>query len=221
MFKRIGLFLITNLAILLVISFILRIFNIEPYLTKHGLNYESLLIFSAIVGFTGSFISLFISNNTMKISTHSSFAEIFSSHPAIKKRIAALSKINRALYSSHWLGDHFYVPFWVVISCHFVIALGTLFGGWRIVHTMGNKITQLNTLKGCCAETSAAIVIFAATDFGVPVSTTHTVTGSIAGVRLSHSFWGTQWSMMNTIFITWLITIPASAGIAAIVMLIR
>lgn len=103
------------------------------------------------------------------------------------------------LYSGSWLGDHFYIPFWVVISCHFVIALGTLSGGWRIVHTMGKKITDLNTLRGCCAETGAAIVIFVATDFGVPVSTTHTVTGSIAGVGLSQSFWGTRCHRCNLI----------------------
>jgi PiT family inorganic phosphate transporter len=125
------------------------------------------------------------------------------------------------LYSSSWLGAHFYVPFWVVISCYFVIALGTLAGGWRIVHTMGKKIAHLNTLRGCCAETSAALVIFAATDLGVPVSTTHTVTGSIAGVGLSQSFWGVQWQMMNKIFLTWVLTIPATALIAAGVMLVR
>lgn len=125
------------------------------------------------------------------------------------------------LYSSSWLGNHFYVPFWVVISCHFVIALGTLVGGWRIVHVMGKKITHLNTLRGSCAEAGAAMVIFAATDFGVPISTTHTVTGSIAGVGLSQSFWGVQWSMMHKIFLTWVLTIPATAIIAAVVMLIK
>lgn len=125
------------------------------------------------------------------------------------------------LYSSSWLGNHFYVPFWVVIACHFVIALGTLVGGWRIVNTMGKKITHLNTLRGSCAEAGAAMVIFAATDFGVPVSTTHTVTGSIAGVGLSQSFWGVQWSMMHKIFLTWILTIPATAIIAAAVMLIK
>jgi len=125
------------------------------------------------------------------------------------------------LYSSSWLGDHFYVPFWVVISCHMVIALGTLSGGWRIVHTMGKKITDLNSLRGCCAETGAAIVIFGATDLGVPVSTTHIVTGAIAGVGISQSFWGTQWSMMRTIFLTWILTIPVTALIAAMIMLIH
>lgn len=125
------------------------------------------------------------------------------------------------LYSSAWLGNTFYVPFSVVISCYLMIALGTLAGGWRIVHTMGTKITHLNTLRGTCAETGAAMVIFAATELGVPISTTHTVTGSIAGVGLSQSFWGVQWPMMNRIFLTWVITIPATATIAAIIMLVK
>jgi inorganic phosphate transporter, PiT family len=125
------------------------------------------------------------------------------------------------LYSNSWLGDQFYIPFWVVISCHFVIALGTLAGGWRIVHTMGHRITQLNTLRGCCAETGAALVIFTATDLGVPVSTTHTVTGAIAGVGLSESFWGTEWRMMNKIFLTWVLTIPCAGLISAFIQFIR
>ncbi len=122
------------------------------------------------------------------------------------------------LYSSAWHGDHFYIPFWVVISCHLVIALGTLAGGWRIVHTMGMKITHLSTLRGCCAETSAAMVISAATDFGIPISTTQTVTGSIVGVGISESFWAVHWPIMHKIFLTWMLTIPATAIIAGIVM---
>lgn len=122
------------------------------------------------------------------------------------------------LFSSSWITGDFYVPFWVVISCHLVIALGTLSGGWRIVHTMGNKITHLNTLKGCCAETGAAMVIYAATDMGIPVSTTHIVTGSIAGTGMSKSFWGTQWAVMRKIFVTWTLTIPMTAVIAAVIV---
>jgi len=123
------------------------------------------------------------------------------------------------LYSSAWTADPAFIPLWVVISCHFVIALGTLTGGWRIVYTMGEKITKLNTLKGTCAETAAACVIYAATDFGIPVSTTQTVTGAIAGVGLSPSIWGVQWSTMNKIFLTWILTIPGTALIAAAIML--
>lgn len=124
------------------------------------------------------------------------------------------------LYSSSGQSDHFEVSYWVVISCYLVIALGTLSGGWRIVHTMGKKITNLNTLRGCCAETGAAMVIFTATNFGLPVSTTYIVTGAIAGVGISQSFWGTQWSIMKTIVLTWILTIPATALIAAMIVLI-
>ncbi|MBA4696132.1 MAG: inorganic phosphate transporter [Legionella sp.] len=122
------------------------------------------------------------------------------------------------LYSNSQLGNHFYIPLWIVITCHFMIALGTLFGGWRIVYTMGEKITKLNPLRGCCAEVGASLVIFAATDFGVPVSTTHIVTGAIAGVGISESFWGTNWGMMRAIFLTWILTVPVTAAIAAIIM---
>ncbi|CEK09161.1 inorganic phosphate transporter [Legionella hackeliae] len=123
------------------------------------------------------------------------------------------------LFSANWLGDTFYVPFWVVVSCHLVISLGTLAGGWRIVHTMGTKITELNTLRGCAAETGAAIMIFAATQYGIPVSTTHTVTGSIAGVGLINGLSGTYWPILRRIFLSWLFTIPAAAVVAAGLML--
>lgn len=125
------------------------------------------------------------------------------------------------LYSSSLLGEKFYVPFWVSISCYLVISLGTLSGGWRIVYTMGHKITKLNPLRGACAETSAAIVIFAATDLGIPISTTQTVTGSIAGVGLEHDFFSTNWAMINKLFLTWIITIPATAIISAIIMFLQ
>ncbi|MFI4962481.1 MAG: inorganic phosphate transporter [Legionellales bacterium] len=125
------------------------------------------------------------------------------------------------LFTSHWIGDRFYVPFWVVISCHAVIAAGTLVGGWRIVHTLGTQITSLNPIKGCAAETGAALIIYAATECGVPVSTTHTVTGSIAGVGLVSGVDGTHWKVIRKIFFSWVLTIPASAIVAAAIMLPR
>lgn len=121
------------------------------------------------------------------------------------------------LFSTSWLSGPFYIPFWVVISCHAVISLGTLCGGWRIVHTMGTKITPLNPLRGCAAETAAAAIIFASTDFGIPVSTTQTVTGSIAGVGLLGGIQGTNWPMLRVILISWLLTIPASGLIAGLI----
>ena len=119
------------------------------------------------------------------------------------------------LFSASWLDGKFYVPFWVVISCHAVISLGTLAGGWRIVHTMGTKITKLNTMRGCAAETGAAAIIFASTEFGVPVSTTQTVTGAIAGVGLVRGTGGTHWPMVRVIFLSWLCTLPAAGAMAA------
>lgn len=123
------------------------------------------------------------------------------------------------LFSAEWIKGPFYVPFWVVISCNAVISLGTLAGGWRIVKTMGTKITKLNTMRGCAAETGAALSIFAATQYGVPVSTTHTVTGSIAGVGLIKGLDGTHWNILRKIFLAWILTIPVSALMSGLIML--
>lgn len=124
------------------------------------------------------------------------------------------------LFSSSWLQGDFYVPFWVIICSQLMISLGTLLGGWRIVTTMGTKITSLNTLLGCTAEASAAAIIFAATEWGVPVSTTQTVTGSIAGVGLVNGRHNTHWPMMRVILLSWLLTIPAAGIIAGSIMFI-
>ena len=118
------------------------------------------------------------------------------------------------LFSSDLLGNTFYVPFWVVLSCQFVISLGTLFGGWRIVNTMGTQITELNRMKACAAESAAAVMIFAATECGIPVSTTHTVTGAIAGVGLAKA----RWHTLKKIFFSWLLTIPLAGLLAAFFM---
>lgn len=122
------------------------------------------------------------------------------------------------LFSASWLGDTFYVPFWVVISCHLVISLGTMAGGWRIVKVMGTQITELNTLRGCAAETGAAMMIFLATEAGVPVSTTHTVTGAITGVGLLSGFTGINLPLLCRIFYSWVLTIPAAGAISALCM---
>jgi PiT family inorganic phosphate transporter len=119
------------------------------------------------------------------------------------------------LFSSGMLGDEFYVPFWVIISCNFIIALGTFCGGWRIVKTMGMKITKLTPVSGFCAETSSAIMLFMATWFGIPVSTTHTITGSIIGVGSLRSVSAVRWGVAKNIVMAWIFTIPASALLAA------
>lgn len=120
------------------------------------------------------------------------------------------------LYSQGMLGSEFYVPFWVVITCQAMMGLGTLFGGWRIVKTMGSKITRLTPVQGFCAETGGATMLFAATWLGIPVSTTHTITGSIIGVGAAKKVSAVRWGIAQSIVIAWIITIPASGIIAAL-----
>jgi PiT family inorganic phosphate transporter len=104
---------------------------------------------------------------------------------------------------------------WIVLSCHAAIALGTLFGGWRIVKTMGQKITKLKPFEGFCAETAGALTLFGATHFGIPVSTTHTITGSIMGAGAIKGVSAVKWGVTTKIFWAWALTIPVSAFIGA------
>jgi PiT family inorganic phosphate transporter len=107
-------------------------------------------------------------------------------------------------------------PYWVVLSCYLAIGLGTLFGGWRIVKTMGQKITKLKPVGGFCAEAGGAITLFIASGFGIPVSTTHTITGAIVGVGSSQKFSAVRWGLAGNIVWAWILTIPASAAMAAL-----
>jgi PiT family inorganic phosphate transporter len=124
--------------------------------------------------------------------------------------------IAMVLFSSGLSGPAFHVPFWVVLSCQAAIALGTLFGGWRIVKTMGMRITKLKPVGGFCAETGGAITLFIATGFGIPVSTTHTITGAIIGVGATRKLSAVRWGVAEQIVWAWVLTIPCSAFIAAI-----
>ena len=120
------------------------------------------------------------------------------------------------LYSQGQMEGGFYVPFWVVISCQTAMGLGTLLGGWRIVHTMGSKITRLTPMQGFCAETGGAITLFIATHFGVPVSTTHTITGAIVGVGSARRVSAVRWNVAKDIVIAWVVTMPAAGAISAL-----
>ncbi len=120
------------------------------------------------------------------------------------------------LYSQGYLGSEFSVPFWVVLACQAAMALGTLLGGWRIVRTMGLRITKLSPMQGFCAETGGAITLFAATFLGVPVSTTHTITGAIVGVGAARRVSAVRWNVASSIVYAWVITVPASALVAAL-----
>ena len=119
------------------------------------------------------------------------------------------------LYSQGMLSGSFHVPFWVVLSCQAALALGTLCGGWRIVRTVGSRITHLTPMQGFCAEAGGAIALFGATWLGVPVSTTHTVTGSVVGVGSARRVSAVRWGIARGILVAWGITLPASAAVAA------
>ena len=112
------------------------------------------------------------------------------------------------------------IPLWVILSAHAAIALGTLAGGWRIVKTMGQRITKLTPFGGFCAETSGAITLFIASHFGIPVSTTHTITGAISGVGAAHRLSAVRWGVAGRIVWAWILTIPAAAGIAGMAYLL-
>ncbi len=120
------------------------------------------------------------------------------------------------LYSQGYLGADFNIPFWVVISCQAAMGLGTLMGGWRIVRTMGLRITKLTPMQGFCAETGGAATLFMATYLGIPVSTTHTITGAIVGVGAARRASAVRWNVASSIVYAWAITIPASAFVAAL-----
>jgi len=121
------------------------------------------------------------------------------------------------LIGTGYLGAEEPLPLWVVTSCYIMIGLGTAFGGWRIVKTMGQRITKLKPVGGCCAETGGAIMLFVATGLGIPVSTTHTITGAIIGVGSTQAVSAVRWGIAGNIVLAWVLTIPCTAFIAAVV----
>ena len=124
------------------------------------------------------------------------------------------------LYSKGYLGPNFYIPLWVIVSCYTVIAMGIMSGGWRIVKTMGSKITKLQPLGGFCAETAAAIAIIGASLGGIPVSTTHTITGAIVGVGATKRWTAVRWGVAGNIIWAWVLTIPAAALMSSLLYVV-
>jgi PiT family inorganic phosphate transporter len=120
------------------------------------------------------------------------------------------------LYSTGHLSGGFHVPEWVVLSCYAAIALGTLSGGWKIIKTMGSKLTKLNHHSGFCASSAGSIVVFGASAMGIPVSTTHAITGSVVGTGAARRASAVRWSVASRVIVAWFITIPASAIVGAI-----
>jgi PiT family inorganic phosphate transporter len=119
------------------------------------------------------------------------------------------------LYSTGHLGGEFHVPDWVVISCYAAISLGTLSGGWRIIRTMGTRLTRLNHHTGFCASTAGSIVVFGASAMGIPVSTTHAITGSVVGTGAARRASAVRWTVATRVVVAWFITIPASGLVGA------
>lgn len=120
------------------------------------------------------------------------------------------------LFSAGLLGNKFHIPLWIVLACHAAIALGTMFGGWRIVKTMGQKVAKLKPIDGFCAEAGAAVMLFVSTMFGIPVSTTHTITGAIMGVGSLRGLNAVKWGVAGRIIWAWILTIPCSGIISAL-----
>jgi PiT family inorganic phosphate transporter len=124
------------------------------------------------------------------------------------------------LFSTGHLGPEFYVPFWVIMAAHAALGLGTMAGGWRIVKTMGMRITKLRPVGGFCAETAGAITLLGTAIGGIPVSTTQTITGSIMGVGSLQRFSAVRWGVAGRILWAWVLTIPASAAVSAAAWLV-
>jgi PiT family inorganic phosphate transporter len=121
------------------------------------------------------------------------------------------------LFSAGYLGPEFYVPMWVILAAHAALALGTLAGGWRIVKTMGMRLTKLRPIGGFCAETAGAVMLIGTALGGIPVSTTHTITGSIMGVGATQRLSAVRWGLAGRIIWAWILTIPLSGALAALV----
>jgi len=152
-------------------------------------------------------------------------AAVFSYSHGTNDAQKVMGIITVILYGTVWANraalvpGHFPVPFWVVLCCHAAIGLGTLFGGWRIVKTMGHNLTKLQPIGGFCAETGGGVTILALAHAGIPVSTTHTITGAIVGVGATRGTRAVRWGVAGRIIWAWILTIPASALVASVVYL--
>jgi PiT family inorganic phosphate transporter len=173
------------------------------------------IVLVLVVSWTFARTTPFVVDNTFRILQFAS-ASLYSLGHGGNDAQKTMGIIAVLLYSQGLLEGAFHVPFWVVLTCQAAMALGTLFGGWRIVRTMGSKITRLTPVQGFCAETGGAITLFLATELGVPVSTTHTITGAIVGVGAARRTSAVRWGVAADIVIAWVVTIPAAATIAAL-----
>jgi inorganic phosphate transporter, PiT family len=144
-------------------------------------------------------------------------AAIFSYSHGTNDAQKVMGIIALILFGTIMKGQEFHIPFWVVLACHAAIGLGTFFGGWRIVKTLGTGLTKLQPMGGFCAETGGGVTILALAHWGIPVSTTHTITGAIVGVGATRGARAVRWGLAGRIIWAWIFTIPASALVAAAV----
>lgn len=188
----------------------------------------SFIIVSPAIGMMLGFTFMVISMNLCRNSNIAQADKVFRKLQLFSAAVYSLGHgmndaqktmgiIAMALFSKGLLGNTFHIPIWVIISCYSMISLGTMFGGWRIVKTMGTKITKLQPIGGFSAETAAACSIIGATVAGIPVSTTHTIAGAIVGVGASKRLTAVRWGVAGNIIWAWVLTIPASAAISALI----
>lgn len=198
----------------------------EVLVWKGIIKTASFIVLSPIIGLSLGLLLMVVTLNFSRYSTVAGADRIFRRLQLFSAAIFSLSHgmndaqktmgiIAVVLFSSGYLGSTFYIPYWVEFACYLVIALGTMMGGWRIVKTMGTKITKLEPMGGFCAETAAAISIIGATAAGIPVSTTHTITGAIMGVGATKRLTAVRWGVAGNIVWAWVLTIPISAFISA------
>lgn len=199
-----------------------------------GLNKTLIAIFlSPMLGMILSMLIMLVTSWLMKGATTKNAERGFKSLHLVSSAAYSLSHgLNDAqktmgiiavlLYSTGYLGGEFHVPHWVAISCYIAISLGTLCGGWKIIETMGSKITKLSHHQGFSASLGGSIMVFAASMLGIPVSTTHTITGCVIGVGAAKRASAVRWGIASNLLTAWLLTVPASAAVgAAFYMLTR
>ena len=180
-------------------------------------------LFGMLLALTLSVTILWLVEKTAPYKTESRFnklqfisSSLFSLGHGGNDAQKTMGIITVLLFANGYLQGDFQVPFWVVISCHIAMGLGTLFGGWRIVRTMGMGITRIRPSGAFAAQTSGSIALFLATSFGIPVSTTHTITGAIVGVGMSRRMSAVRWGLAGRIVWAWVLTIPCAGLIAAL-----
>ena len=191
----------------------------------------SFIILSPTIGFVLGFLYMMTVLNLTRTFTVTEGNSLFRRLQLVSSAIHSMGHgmndaqktmgiITMVLFSSGYLHGDFHVPLWVVFACYITIAAGTMAGGWRIVKTMGTRITKLHPMGGFCAETAAASSLIGATLFGIPVSTTHTITGAIMGVGATRRVTAVRWGVAGNILWAWFLTIPVSALIAAALHLV-